>query len=285
MKKLLIPFLLVLGLVGFYNSYAHAADIPADPSTNPADALNQFWAAVTDKRWGIAAVIGTMLFVALVRFVAPKVHGKFGAWINSTRVSCVLAFLSGTLAAMATQLFKGGKFTPQLLVYGFGFGVAAVGGYNSFFDLLFPADKKPAAGTTTSPPVPPITKAAVLLPFVFIVFSFAGCAHLTPSERAFGNSYAACMESKGLAVAPGVGAEAWNDLTKGTNATVIESQLEQLALKAGVDAVGCAVASFLNAPTPSSDGGAKLTAEAPKNPAGVVAGQAFLEKHSRTTSL
>lgn len=279
MHKVVLLSLMALGFIGFVGGYA-MADVPADPSTNPADALNQFWAAVTDKRWAVAAVIATMLLVALVRFVAPKVHGKFGVWVNSTRVSAALALLSGGLMAMAMKLFQGGKFTPQLIVYGFGFGVAAIGGYNAFWDILFPADKKPAAGTTTSPPVPPITKAAMFIPLAFVLTLFA-CAHATPSERAFGIAYGNCMEAKGLAAAPGVGSEAWNDLTHGTNATTIETQLEQLAMKAGVDAVGCAVTAWLNAPAPSGDGGAKLTAEAPKNPAGVAAGQAFLEKHGQ----
>jgi molecular chaperone DnaK (HSP70) len=44
--------------------------------------------------------------------------------------------------AMVTQLIKGGKFSPDLLVYGLGAGVTAIGGYNAFWDLLFPADKQ-----------------------------------------------------------------------------------------------------------------------------------------------
>lgn len=172
------------------------ADVPADPSTNPADALSQLWAAVVAKRYGIAAVIGTMCFVAFVRFIAPRIHGAFGAWVNTTRVSAALAFLGAGLAAVATQLMKGGAFSPQLIVYGFGFGVAAIGGYNAFWDLLFPADKKPAAKMQipTPPPSsrfpepptlprfpPPPPKTAALLPFVFIAFAVSGCAPVCKS--------------------------------------------------------------------------------------------------------
>lgn len=152
--RALLPFFLVaVASIGFVQGFAWA-DTPADPSTNPSDSLGQFWAAVTAKRWGIAAVIGTMLLVAFVRFIAPRVHGKFGAWINTTRASAGLAFLSGGLMAVATQLLKGGAFSPQLLVYGFGFGVAAIGGYNAFWDILFPSDKKPATSAPLELPPP-----------------------------------------------------------------------------------------------------------------------------------
>lgn len=159
------------------------ADAPTDPTTNPAGALQQFWDAIAAKRWGLAAVVGVMLFVALARFVAPRIHGKFGAWINSTRVSAVLALLSGGGAAMATQLMKGGAFSVQLVVYGFGFGVMAIGGYNAFFDILFPADKKqpPKMAIPAPPPLPP---AAALLPLIFIAFSVASCAPCTTVDNA-----------------------------------------------------------------------------------------------------
>jgi hypothetical protein len=156
---LLWPFVMLASLIMF-GSVVFADAV--DPATNPAGALQQFWDAVTARRWGVAAVVGTMLFVAFARFVSPRIHGKLGAWVNSTRVSAVLAILSGGLAAMATQLLKGGAFSAQLIVYGFGFGVAAIGGYNAFWDIFFPADKKTAAPTKMAlpPPAPAATGGA-----------------------------------------------------------------------------------------------------------------------------
>lgn len=242
----------------------------ADPVANPAGALQQFWDAVTARKWGLAAVVGTMLFVAFARFISPRIHGRFGVFINSTRVSAVLALLSGGLAAMATQLMKGGAVSMQLVVYGFGFGVAAIGGYNAFWDIFFPSDKKqPPSGQALTPPTPPITKAAAMLPLLFVAFAVTSCAHLTPDQKAFGNAYAACMEARGLAVAPGVADEAWKDLNTGADKATIVAQLEALAAKGSTDAVTCAVQAWL-APT---------AAKAAKNPAGVAAASEYLKTH------
>jgi len=185
MRKLR-AFILVMAvaIVGFASSLA-LADTPADPSTDPAGAFDQFWQAVTAKRWGLAAVIGTMVFVAFARWVSPRIHGKFGAWVNSTRVSAVLALISGGGAAVATQLMKGGTLSPKLLVYGFMIGAGAIGGYNAFFDIIFPADKKKDGNGTadsaaelakkTPPSVPP-SRVALLLPLAFFAFAYTGCA-------------------------------------------------------------------------------------------------------------
>ncbi len=174
-------------LLFFTQALALADSAPVDPSVDPAGALDQFWAAVTGRKWGLVAVIGTMLFVAFARFIAPRIHGKFGTWVNSTRVSAMLALVSGGGAAVATQLMKGGHLTPKLLVYGFTIGVGAIGGYNVFWDLFFPADKKKPPSTTadsaadlakkTPPAAPPPIRPGMLLPFLFIGFAFAamGC--------------------------------------------------------------------------------------------------------------
>lgn len=123
------------------------ADTPADPSQDPSMSLDQFWQAVVAKRWGLAAVIMTMILVALVRFIAPRLHNKFGAWIQTQRASAGLALLAGSSMAVATQLMKGGKLSLSMLVYGFTIGVGAIGGYNAFWDIIFPADKKAAPKT------------------------------------------------------------------------------------------------------------------------------------------
>lgn len=262
---LLWPFVMITSLVVFVGvAFADAAD----PATNPAGAFQQFWDAVTAKKWGLAAVVGTMLFVAFARFVSPRIHGKFGAFVNSTRVSAVLALLSGGLAAIATQLMKGGSLNMKLIAYGFGFGVAAIGGYNAFWDIFFPSDKKPPNGQTLAPPTPPITKAAAMLPLIFIAFAFSACAHATPDQKAYGNAYAACMTARGLEVAPGVADEVWKDLNTGADKSTIIAQLEALGAKGVTDAVTCAVQAWLTGPT-----------KAAKNPAGIAAASEYLKAH------
>lgn len=158
MSKLRLLCIRVFVLTAFLLCWSAVvwAQAPSDPTQDPSGALNQFWQAVVSKKWGLAAVIATMLFVAFARFIAPRIHGKLGSFIQSSRVSAGLAFLGGMMSAVAMQLMKGGTFSMQLIVYGFGFGVAAIGGYNAFWDLLFPKD-------TPTPPVV-IAVASPILP-------------------------------------------------------------------------------------------------------------------------
>jgi len=131
---------MVVALLWYFKVFA---DVPSDPATqSTTEMLNQLWQAVVSKRYGLAATMATMVLVAGARFLAPKLHNKFGAWVQSQRVSAALALIMGMASAMTAQLVKGGAFSLSLLVYGFGIGVAAIGGYNAFWDLLFPADKK-----------------------------------------------------------------------------------------------------------------------------------------------
>jgi hypothetical protein len=257
---LLWPFVMFASLIVFTGVVF--ADAPADPATNPAGALQQFWDAIAAKKWGLAAVVGVMLFVAFARFISPRIHGRFGTFINSTRVSAVLALLSGGGAAMATQLLKGGAFSMQLVIYGFGFGVMAIGGYNAFFDILFPADKKPPTSGQAA-------KAATLLPLLFVAFAFSACAHTTPDQKAFGNAYASCMTARGLEVAPSVADEVWKDLNTGANKDIIVAQLEALGAKGVTDAVTCAVQAWLTG----------STTKAARNPAGIEAANTYLKVH------
>ncbi len=178
-RTLFWPLIMLAALTGV----VFAADIPADPSANPQGAFQQFWDAIVSHRWGLAAVIATMLFVAFARFIAPRIHGNFGVWVQSSRVSAALAFLGGTTSALAGKLMLGSPWSLNILVYGFGIGVAAIGGYNAFWDLLFPADKKPADKKLAIPPPPPV-RPGLLLPLALGLSVFAvGCAHGTDGLR------------------------------------------------------------------------------------------------------
>ena len=188
------PIVMLGSLVAFTGAVFAADSVPVDPTVDPQGALGQFWQSVVAKKWGLAAVIGTMLLVALVRFIAPRMHDKIGAFVLSTRVSAALAFVAGMLSAVATQLMKGGTLSVNVLVYGFTFGVGAIGGYNAFWDLLFPADKNTGGNGTadsaaelakktppTPPTPPPPVRAGMLLPLVFIAFTFTGCGTVCAS--------------------------------------------------------------------------------------------------------
>ncbi len=153
--------ILLVSVVAFAG-VVFAADGVVDPAIDPSGTASQFWTAVAHKQWGLAAVIGTMLFVAFVRFVSPKIHGPFGAWIQQSRVSAALAFLGGALSALSLKLLSGLPWSTNLIGFGFTAGLGAIGGYNAFWDLLFPSDKKkdpkaetPAPKVEMPPPLPP----------------------------------------------------------------------------------------------------------------------------------
>lgn len=115
-----------------------------DPSADASGFLDQLMAAITARRWDVAAILLAIMLVAGIRWIGPKIHDRFGAWVKSTRVSAILAVLSGGLSTVAVTLISGGHVTGKLIIAGFAAGVAAIGGYNAFWDVLFPADKKPA---------------------------------------------------------------------------------------------------------------------------------------------
>jgi len=178
-RPIVLLLVLAVSLITF-TGIVFAADGPADPMTNPQGALQQLWDAIVSRRWGLAAVIATMLLVAFVRFVSPKLHGRFGDWVQQSRVSAALALLGGLSTSVAAQLLKGDKFSLNVLAFGFGVGVAAIGGYNAFWDLLFPNDKLPKRGPSLPPPIRP----GVLLPFIFLCSVVTtGCAPGTDGLR------------------------------------------------------------------------------------------------------
>lgn len=103
----------------------------------------------------------------------------------------------------------------------------------------------------------------------------ASCATLSPSEKAFGVTYGACMKQKGLDALPGVGGEVFSDLTNATSKDAAVGQLVALAFKFGTDAVACAVTAWQSLPgkTAVVDGG---MAAGGKNPFGQAAADAWL---------
>lgn len=178
--RFLWPLLMLASLIAFTGAVFAAGSSPPDPSA-PPDTAGQFWQAVANKQWGLAAVIGTMLFVAFVRFVTPKLHGKLGAFVQQSRVSAALAFLGGALSAVSLKMLSGLPWSTNLVSFGFTAGLGAIGGYNAFWDLLFPNDTKKKDPQL---PIPPPIRPGVLLPFVFLCgIATVGCAPGTDGLR------------------------------------------------------------------------------------------------------
>ena len=213
----------------------------------------------------VAVVLG--LLGALVRGQTLKT-GFWHTWYGHA-----LLVLIGALTSSLLPLFQSGHVTKSLLIS------AIVGGVSTFGSAFKTTGKD---GNTTvdsaavlaakAPPAPP-TRPAMLLPLLLLpLLGAVGCVHVTPAEKAFGASYAACMEAKGLALVPSVGATVYTDLNGGTNTATIIAQLEALAKQAGIDAVACATQSWQTQPV-----------MAEKNPAGVAAAKQFLAMHGITS--
>ncbi len=245
LRALSLYIIAAIAAVLFAQSLA-LADATASPPTQ-AQNLAMLWPMI-----GLALANITAY---LTRKVAPEYHFFHTAW-----GSAVLALL-GAVITSVTPIFQSGSVTWVALAW------AAVGGVSSWFSTLNPST------TTADPPVksPAAKLGAQVLPLVFIALAISACAHLTPDEKAFGAAYGSCMEAKGLAAAPGVAGEVWNDLNTGTNQAAIVAQLEALGAKAGTDAVSCAVSSWLGSATTAA-----------RNPAGVDAAKQFLGKKTTT---
>lgn len=246
----LLKFLLVLSLVGFAQSLALADATGSPPAADPYLLYYPL----------VATLLGS-----LGAFVRNKtqVTGFWHQWYGHA-----LLTLIGAVAGSLAPLFETGHVTKPLLIS------ALVGGGVTYLSAYKTQGKTDNDGGGT-------TKLAFVLPLVFVGFATFSCAHATPEEKAFGSAYAACMEAKGLAVAPSVAQETWGDLNGGANQAQILSQLEALAGKAGLDGVTCAVQAWLTPSSPSTTTPAPLAA---KNPAGLGAASEFLRRHAVTTA-
>lgn len=255
-RRLTGLFVLLAGLSICGAAFAQAVD----PSQDPQGALGQFWAAVTGHKWGIASAVGAMLLVSLVRFVAPKLHDKFGDWVLSSRVSAGLALISGLLMSVASQLIKGGPMSMSVLAYGFTAGVAAIGGYNAFWDLFFPNDtKKPEAKPDNAGPInvdppspPPPVRAGAMLPFIAMPLlgllgaaSVMGCdcwqaAHVQEPKCIIAHDIVECAEGDAADAVAIAGAilTAVVDLGSGIPTTIWDT-VKQMAITLGFKTGGC----------------------------------------------
>jgi hypothetical protein len=262
MRKIFLLFLMFISLIGFTHSLAFADTTTTAATSVDVTANFAMWAPL------IAVVLGAI--GNALRSFTPST-GFFHTNLGHLAISVIVAAVGGLGDALVE-----GNFTKHALI------MAVAGAISGALGASKPLGKSSDSGSSgVTGPGPTIQKVSAMLPIAFL---FASCAHTSPTTKAFEAAFATCAEAKGIAAAPGVGLEVWGDLSTGTNSTLIVSQLEALAGKAGLDLVGCAVNAWLNAGAAPSDGGARLLATE-KNPAGVTAATAFLEKHSRTTSL
>jgi hypothetical protein len=105
--------------------------------------------------WRLAIAASLILSVVVVRWLAPKLSGKLGAFFKSNRGGSILVLLGGVAGAIGSALLAKQALTSSLLISGVTMGVTASGGWNVVWDLVSPADKPPNIPAVSPPPTPP----------------------------------------------------------------------------------------------------------------------------------
>lgn len=139
-------------------------------------------------------------------------------------------------------------------------GPEAKGFLMKLADLLSVLTRKDAAGTLKMPlalsassPKPPAggKPPLNLVALALVGLGLSSCAHVPPSLKQYGQVFGACMESKGLAEAPGLASQVFDILDKSAgSAGTIEQQLEGLlsaqGFAAAKDVGECAIVAWLS---------------------------------------
>ena len=124
--------------------------------------------AIQAHNYALGAVLALIALVAIIRKIAPKIHGATGAFLNSDRGGSLLVLVTGVLGAEGASLAAGKHLSLALVVGGVVTAATASGGWNMVWDIFWPEDKK--AAPTLAETVPPAgpTKAAVFIPLLLI---------------------------------------------------------------------------------------------------------------------
>lgn len=214
-----------------------------DPS-NVTQFLNTVLDAVQHKHWQALAALLLVGAVALVKLAAPKVHGKFGAFLNSDRGGTLLVLVGGIVGAVASALIAGQKLTLSLIVGGVTTGVLASGGWNVVKKLLFPNDKPVVAEAKAL-----VSKVATLLPFVFFGGLLSSCQCWQPAHQndvgcVVLKQIIDCTQGAGAGLVPVVTGIIENQIQGQTSVdwADVEARLEAAGIKDG----GCILANLEN---------------------------------------
>lgn len=223
--------------------------------------------AIQHRQWQLVAALVVIAIVAGLRWLAPQIHDKIGAALNSDRGGTILTLLTGEAGAIATALLAGQPLTLTLLLSGLSVGTLGVGGFTAFKRLSRPKDKKTAPPLEV-PKSPGATGATSALIIMLFAATLGAC------------SWGACVLGK-LAAAKQTLIE---DVTVDLSSADYAGLLAQLALTAGDAAVTCTVQAVENyeiskQQKTNADGGTALAAAAPS----VVLqhAQAYLASHKK----
>jgi hypothetical protein len=233
---------------------------------NVQDYANQILDAAMHRQWALLAALLLVGSVAALRWITPKLHDKFGAFLNTQRGGALLALVGGAAGALSTSLIAGQALNAQLLVAGFGTGLMAIGGWNAFFDIFFPKDGKSVVAMFKRPSKPdnagPIDVAPKLLPFLFIAlaFTYSGCGYCWQTQHeqepkcVIAHDVVQCAEGDALDAVAIAGAILGPLVSGGTIPSSVWDAIKAMAIKLGFKTGGCFWAKlqeYFNTPSAS----------------------------------
>jgi hypothetical protein len=216
------------------------------------DFANQILDAATHRQWALLAALLLVGGVAAVRWIAPKLHDKIGAFLNTQRGGALLALIGGAAGAVATSLIAGKALNLQLVIGSFSVSFMAIGGWNAFYDLFFPKDGKPV--TAMLKKTPPAAPLIVLLAFGV---SISGCycwqaPHVQEPKCVIAHDVVSCGEADALDAAAIAGTILSAFMTNGAISSAVWDAVKQMAINLGFKTGGCFWAKlqeYFNAPS------------------------------------
>lgn len=119
-----------------------------DPTNNPQQFFQSLLDAIVNRQWWPLASLALIGVIALVRWLAPKLHGRLGTWLNTDRGATVLTIVLGILGAVATTIGAWKAPDLKLLLTTVFTTVFAPGTYVLVKRLISPSDAKSGAGST-----------------------------------------------------------------------------------------------------------------------------------------
>lgn len=123
--------------------------------------IQSIYDAVMHHQWWMLASLVLMAMTALIRWGAPKVHGKLGAWLQTDHGAITLVFTTSILGGLATAFAGGVKPTFETLQRSLVVAISAAVSYptvRKFLTSLFGAGNTPdgtSAVVVPAPPAPP----------------------------------------------------------------------------------------------------------------------------------
>ena len=128
-KKLLLPVIALFCLLVPFAAVSVAADGVSPEDGSLVDLLRPVWDAATGGQWWLAASLGLVVAVALVKRYAPT--GKFRDFVNSNMGASVMLLVGSFGGAVATGLMMAGTkaMSMAIIVPALKVAFAAAGGY------------------------------------------------------------------------------------------------------------------------------------------------------------